>query len=86
MTRILVTTDAVGGVWRYSVELCSAWSERGVTTILAVLGPPANEAQRTEALAVPGLILLETGLGLEWTAPDAASLEDIARGLAAICG
>ena len=64
------------------------FAQLGVTgalpTILAVLGPPANEAQRAEALAIPGLVFLETGLGLEWTAPDAASGEGIARSLAAI--
>ncbi len=72
--RILVTTDAVGGVWRYSIELAAALAERGVGIVLASLGPAASPAQRAEAEAIPGLALVETGLALDWTAPDAASL------------
>ncbi len=84
MTRILVTTDAVGGVWRYSMELCSAWAERGIDIVLAVLGPAASAAQRREAAAIPGLVLLETGLSLDWTAGDVQELEQVCEDLAAI--
>jgi glycosyltransferase involved in cell wall biosynthesis len=72
--RILVTTDAVGGVWRYSVELAAGLAERDIGVILASMGPPANPAQRTEAEAIPGVAFVETGLPLDWTAPDPASL------------
>ena len=72
--RILVTTDAVGGVWRYSVELSAGLAERGVGIVLASLGPAASPAQRAEVEAIPGLTLIETRLPLDWTAPDQASL------------
>ena len=36
--RILVTADAVGGVWTYAIDLAAGWAERGVETVLAVLG------------------------------------------------
>ncbi len=37
--RVLMTIDAVGGVWRYGVDLAHALAGRGVACILAGLGP-----------------------------------------------
>lgn len=88
-SRLLMTTDAVGGVWRYSVDLAEGLADHGVRTVLAVLGPSASPAQRAEAEAVPGLRLVNTGLPLDWTA---AAPEELARtserlaGLAALAG
>lgn len=76
--RILVTTDAVGGVWRYSLTLARQWARSGVAVELAVCGPAPDTAQWQEAAAIPGLILHRTELALDWTAPDAAGLERIA--------
>ena len=52
MTRLLMTTDAIGGVWQYSTELARALKPLGVDTVLAVMGPtttchpgPFGEAQ-----------------------------------------
>ncbi|MDF1586123.1 glycosyltransferase family 4 protein [Marinimicrococcus flavescens] len=64
--RILMTADAVGGVWTFALELASGLAAEGVGTVLAVLGPPPDEAQRRAAMAVPGLRLEITGLDLEW--------------------
>ena len=36
-----MTTDAVGGVWTYSLELAAGLAARGVETSLVVLGPAA---------------------------------------------
>jgi glycogen(starch) synthase len=47
--RVLMTADAVGGVWRYSLDLASALCRRGVSVTLAVMGPPPSQAQRREA-------------------------------------
>ena len=87
--RILVTTDAIGGVWRYSLTLAREWAALGVAVDLAVLGPPPDRAQRNEAAAIRGLSLHDTGLDLDWTAPDHAALQRSAAGLAALargCG
>lgn len=87
--RILMTTDAVGGVWRYSVDLADGLSAHGIQTVLAVLGPAANPAQRAEAEAVPGLRLVNTGLPLDWTATAPAELQRASAelaGLAALVG
>lgn len=82
--RILVTADAVGGVWRYAVELAAGLARCGVGTVLAVLGPPTTPAQRAEAETVPGLTLVETGLPLDWTAPDQDALAAATEGLRAL--
>ena len=36
MTRILLSTDAVGGVWRYSLELARGLALHGAEVVLAV--------------------------------------------------
>lgn len=45
---VLLSTDAVGGVWRYTVELCRALSVRGWRAIVVVVGPPPSAVQRAE--------------------------------------
>ncbi len=80
--RILVTTDAVGGVWRYSLTLAREWAAVGIAVELATLGPRPTVAQQCEATAIPGLILHATDGPLDWTAPDAAALAQAGRDLA----
>jgi glycosyltransferase involved in cell wall biosynthesis len=64
--RLLMTADAVGGVWTFALELAAGLAERGVETRLAVLGPPPNADQQRQAAAIPGLELVVTGHDLEW--------------------
>lgn len=68
--RLLLTTDAVGGVWQYSTDLVRALQPFGYDVVLAVLSPQLNAAQRAEARAITGLTLIETGLELEWLASE----------------
>ncbi|GGH32564.1 glycosyl transferase [Alsobacter metallidurans] len=82
--RILVTADAVGGVWTYAIDLAAGFARRGVETVLAVLGPAPDAAQRDAASAVSGLTVVETGLPLDWTAACDAELAATARRLAAL--
>ena len=84
MRRLLVTTDAVGGVWRYAVDLAGGLARCGIGTVLAVMGPPANTAQRVEAETVRGLRLVQTGLPLDWTADDRADIARASAGLASL--
>jgi glycosyltransferase involved in cell wall biosynthesis len=72
--RILLTTDAVGGVWTYSLTLAAGFVACGCQCVLAVLGPPPGPAQRAAAAAIPGLRLIETNLPLDWTATAEAEL------------
>jgi len=82
--RVLMTTDAVGGVWRYSVDLAGGLAAYGVQTVLAVLGPAATAVQCAEAGTVPGLRLVNTGLPLDWTAAAPAELGRASERLASL--
>lgn len=84
LSRVLLTADAVGGVWRYSLELARAFAAEGVAIVLAVLGPPPDAAQLAEAAAIPGLWPVATGLPLDWTAADEADLRAAGAALAGL--
>ena len=79
--RLLLATDAVGGVWVYSLELARALKPLGVEAILAVLGPSPSQAQRDEAA---GVKLINTGLPLDWLETSPAELRRAGETLAAI--
>jgi glycosyltransferase involved in cell wall biosynthesis len=64
--RVLMTADAVGGVWTFAMGLARALAARGTSVCLAVLGPAPSGWQRAEALAIPGLELTHHGGALEW--------------------
>lgn len=81
-----MTTDAVGGVWQYSLDLAAGLAEHGFETLLAVLGPGPSAAQRCEAEAVPGMRLLATDLALDWVDADAAAAARAAEALVDLAG
>jgi glycogen synthase len=65
--RILMTADAVGGVWTYALELAAALAPHGYETHLAVLGPRMTPRQERAAAAAPGIATLRHGdFALEW--------------------
>lgn len=72
--RVLITADAVGGVWQYSVDLARGLDRLGIAVTLAVLGPTPDAAQRSAARAVPDLRLVDTGLPLDWLAEEPEAL------------
>ncbi|MFE0752407.1 glycosyltransferase family 4 protein [Inquilinus sp. NPDC058860] len=83
--RLLMTADAVGGVWSYALDLAAALARRhGVETTLAVLGPLPDEDQRWSAGLVPGLRLVETALPLDWLAGRPQEVEAAGRRIAAL--
>jgi glycosyltransferase involved in cell wall biosynthesis len=79
VTRVLLSTDAVGGAWQYSLEL--ARGLRGITVDLAVLGPPPSAAQAAEARSIPGLELHGHEGRLEWMDDPWADVDDAGRWL-----
>ncbi|WP_284945466.1 glycosyltransferase family 4 protein [Acidisoma cladoniae] len=82
--RLLITTDAVGGVWSYTLDLARALSERKVEVELAILGPAAAPAQMASAAAIAGATVHDTALPLDWMTEDAATLESTAALLATL--
>lgn len=80
--RILMTVDAVGGVWQYACELSAALRPFGVESVLALLGPAPSSAQRQDlGEAIP---LIETGFDLDWLARDAAAVEAAGSAIASL--
>jgi glycosyltransferase involved in cell wall biosynthesis len=86
LRRILLTTDAVGGIWRYSIELARGLADRRVKVVLAVLGPRPTVFQHREVFASPGVTLVVTGLPLDWLAETETEIESAAQALAALAG
>lgn len=82
--HVLMTTDAVGGVWTYALDLSAGLLARGVAVTLAVLGPAPRPGQRRMAERISGLAVVETGLPLDWTAKDLEAVVLAARGVAAL--
>jgi glycogen(starch) synthase len=66
LRRILMTADAVGGVWEYALELTAGLADAGVEVTMAVMGPAPDDAQRSAARRLPNLELCVEPFKLEW--------------------
>jgi glycosyltransferase involved in cell wall biosynthesis len=64
--RLLMTADAVGGVWSYALELCRALAIHRVQVLLAIMGPSPSSLQRAEAASLPNVVMIDQPLKLEW--------------------
>jgi glycogen synthase len=64
--QLLMTADAVGGVWTYVLELTQALAAADVHVDLAVMGPAPSPAQRRQASALSNVTLHERPGRLEW--------------------
>ncbi len=73
--HVLMTLDAVGGVWRYAMDLAATLKTSGYSFTFAGFGPPPNTRQRAEAEAHGDVVWLDAPL--DWTAPDEDSLRDV---------
>jgi glycosyltransferase involved in cell wall biosynthesis len=83
--KLLMTADAVGGVWTYALDLAEGLARAGVETTLAVMGPSPGRDQLAQARAIPGLALIDTCLPLDWLATEPAEILEVGaavRGLA----
>ncbi len=79
--HVLMTTDAVGGVWTYAIDLGREMVRTGGRVTLAVIGPAPDSESVAQAQAA-GLDLRRLGGELDWTAPDEAAVSASAAGLA----
>ncbi len=64
--KVLMTADAVGGVWNYSLELARALKPHGVEILLATMGARPRDEQRSAAQAIANVRLVESDFALEW--------------------
>jgi glycosyltransferase involved in cell wall biosynthesis len=83
VSSVLLTTDAVGGVWTHTLDLARGLAARGVEVTLAVLGPRPNPAQAGAARA-SGSRMLVTDLPLDWAGADEDALRAAGRSLGAL--
>lgn len=64
--RVLMTTDAVGGVWNYTVELASGYVKRNIGVIIATMGPLPDYKKREQISGLKNVELFESSFKLEW--------------------
>lgn len=64
--RVLMTADAVGGVWTYTMDLCRALAGPEIEITLATMGPPPTAAQQREAAELPRVTIHGSDFALEW--------------------
>jgi glycosyltransferase involved in cell wall biosynthesis len=82
--RVIMTADAVGGVWVFATTLARELCARGVEVTLVTLGPPPREHEIWELDGVGGLRLKITDLELEWMEPAALDLPRAGQTLTAL--
>lgn len=82
--RVLITADAVGGVWTYALDLAGGLAAGGLRPLLAVLGPPPSADQRAAATAIRGLRLVEAHTALDWTAQKSSEVRAAGATVAAL--
>jgi glycosyltransferase involved in cell wall biosynthesis len=64
--HVMMTADAVGGVWGYAVELASSLVALGARTTLVTMGGALPREHRAEVSRIPGCKLIESAFKLEW--------------------
>jgi glycogen synthase len=77
---ILMTADAVGGVWRYALDLGAELRRRELHTTVAVMGPAPTVAQLEEATRA-GLTIVHRDYRLEWMPEPWADVHQASRWL-----
>jgi glycogen(starch) synthase len=79
-----MTTDAIGGVWQYSLELCRQFARSGVQVALAVLGGTLSLSQREQVSRQRNVTLYESQYRLEWMQDPWKDLDEAAGWLLAL--
>jgi glycosyltransferase involved in cell wall biosynthesis len=81
MTRLLMTVDAAGGVWRYAMDLAHGLRAEGVETAFLGFGPRPRPEAEAEALRIGPLDWSD--LPLDWMAERSSALEGVPEVIAA---
>lgn len=64
--KILMTTDAVGGVWQYSTDLAKQLVAKDIEVVLVCMGPCPDQAQLSAIKNVQQLAYYHHPYDLEW--------------------
>lgn len=73
--RLLMTVDAVGGVWRYAMDLAEALRLSGIETVFAGFGPRPSDRQSREAEEIGRLVWCEAPL--DWMVEQEEELQPV---------
>src|ERR687896_911748 len=82
--RILMTLDAVGGIWRYALDTARILAAHGVECVLVGLGPRPSPHQRAEVAALEKVELVWIDCPLEWMIDNEMPLHAVSEHLARI--
>jgi glycogen synthase len=64
--KVLMTADAVSGVWTYALELCAGVAASDTQVVLATMGPEPTQRQREAVARLPHVTLETSDFRLEW--------------------
>ncbi|HET7411655.1 MAG TPA: glycosyltransferase family 4 protein, partial [Pararhizobium sp.] len=82
--RVMMTVDAVGGVWRYAMVLGRALAPLGIRCVFVGLGPRPSAEQVDEAEEIGDLVWLNQPL--DWTVEDQAALDRLPQVIEPLIG
>jgi glycosyltransferase involved in cell wall biosynthesis len=82
--RVLMTLDAVGGVWRYAVDLSRALEQDGIRCMLVGFGPRPDAAHLSEVRQAGGSVLAWSDLPLDWMVDDECDVDAVSDKLTAL--
>jgi phosphatidylinositol alpha-mannosyltransferase len=82
--HVLLTTDAVGGIWRYTLDLANGLSALGVRCTIVCLGPVDEVEAELDVAKIEKASLLCEPLPLDWLASDVSDVKSAAQRLADI--
>lgn len=80
--HILMSADALGGVWPYTLDLAAGLARHGAAVTVALMGPAPAPERIAQAEAATGARILPTGLPLDWTAAAHEAVTQAAEALA----
>jgi len=83
-TRLMMTTDTVGGTWIFAATLARSLGVTGLQVLLVTLGRRPTAIQRGMIAVCTGVSLIETDLRLEWQDPSGSDLNHANAVLGAI--
>ncbi|HLV02625.1 MAG TPA: glycosyltransferase family 4 protein [Acidobacteriota bacterium] len=66
VARVLMTTDTVGGIWNFALQLATTLGDQGIQFALATMGAPLTADQRRALVRLDNVELFESRFKLEW--------------------